>query len=57
MRFRKSIFRQDRIYLREGQKKYTDDELLKIIKNESTPVFVYDDEGILGYVFCIIKEE
>lgn len=40
-----------------GTKKYTDDELLKIIKNESTPIFVYDDKGILGYAFCIIKEE
>ena len=36
-------------------KKYTDDELVAILQNESTPVFVAVDEKdeMLGYAFCI----
>ena len=39
-------------------KKYTDEELLGIIADDSTPVFVYeDDEGIVqGYAFCVFEE-
>ena len=39
-------------------KKYTDDELISIIENENTPVFVATDEGdtVLGYAFCVINE-
>ncbi len=38
-------------------RKYTDDELKKIIDNDLTPVFVYDFNGeVLGYCFCIIKQ-
>lgn len=34
-------------------KKYTDDELLDIFRDDGTPVFVYDDGGVVkGYVFC-----
>ena len=42
---------------KENTKKYTDDELVNIIKNDSTPIFVYENGKILGYAFCIIKEE
>ncbi len=41
-----------------GCRKYTDEEIIAILNNEKTPVFVYDDVelGVLGYCFCIIKE-
>lgn len=39
---------------RAGAKKYTDDELIKILTDETTPVFVYDDGEIQGYAFTII---
>lgn len=41
-----------------GAKKYSDDELEKIISNSLTPVFVADDgEGnVLGYAFCIFEQ-
>ena len=41
-----------------GCRKYTDSEILAILADESTPVFVFDaeDEGVLGYAFCVIKE-
>lgn len=39
-------------------KKYTDEELLKIIKDDNSPIFVATDENenILGYAFCILKQ-
>ncbi|MBQ2444495.1 MAG: GNAT family N-acetyltransferase [Clostridia bacterium] len=42
---------------RKGQKKYTDDEILRIINDDARPVFVFTDEkeNILGYVFCIYQ--
>lgn len=38
-----------------GGRKYTDDELKEIIKNDETPVFVADDDSgkVLGYAFCM----
>ena len=39
---------------RAGAKKYTDDELVKILTDETTPVFVYDDGEIQGYAFTVI---
>ncbi len=44
------------IFIRGG-KKYTDDELKVILKDDSRPVFVYSDEdGIVqGYAFCIYE--
>lgn len=41
-----------------GQKKYTDDELIEIFKNDETPVFVAENEAkqIVGYAFCVYKE-
>ena len=43
-----------------GQKKYSDSELLEIIKNtEELPVFVAETEGqVVGYAFCqLIRSE
>ena len=43
------------LFKAEG-KKYTDEELLAIFANPDTPVFVFDEDGIvLGYAFCIAK--
>ena len=37
--------------------KYTESELEKIIKNDETPVFVFDDKDeVLGHAFCIYKQ-
>ena len=41
---------------KSGEKKYTTEELQEIIHNESTPVFVYDEAGVKGYVFCVYQE-
>ena len=39
-------------------KKYSDEELIKIIGNDDSPIFVATDEKdyILGYAFCIFEE-
>ena len=36
-------------------KKYTDEELIEIIKDDTRPIFVYTDDNndVLGYAFCI----
>ena len=41
-----------------GCRKYTDPEIIEILSDDRTPVFVYDDEeeGVLGYCFSIINE-
>lgn len=36
--------------------KYTDKELIAIIGNEDTPVFVADDGEVVGYAFCILQQ-
>ncbi len=42
---------------RRGNRKYNDEEILNIIKSESTPVYVADEDGeVLGYAFCVIEE-
>ena len=42
---------------KKGAKKYTDDELLEIIGDESRPIFVAERRGqILGYAFCIHQQ-
>ncbi len=42
---------------KKGAKKYTDDELKKILCDDKTPVFVAEKGGnILGYVFCIFVQ-
>lgn len=42
----------------KGHTKYTEEELIRIIYNPETPVFVYTDDmdNILGYCFCIVKD-
>ncbi len=43
---------------RSGAKKYTDEEILDILRDPSRPVFVADCEGeVLGYAFCVFQEE
>ncbi len=37
-----------------GFKKYTNEELAKIIVDDNRPIFVYvDNDDILGYAFCV----
>lgn len=40
---------------KEGAKKYTNEELLKIIENPQTPILVATDDNdtVLGYAFCM----
>lgn len=37
-------------------RKYTDSELEELIKDDMRPIFVADENGVLGYAFCVIKE-
>lgn len=41
-----------------GTRKYTDDELKSILKDEKTPVFAAADENdeLIGYAFCALKD-
>lgn len=41
-----------------GGKKYTDEELIAIIQDDRTPIFVAVDETetVLGYAFCIFQQ-
>ncbi len=43
---------------KSNAKKYTDEELLAIIEDDKTPIFVCVDEKehVLGYAFCIFKQ-
>lgn len=42
---------------KEGTKKYTDEELVSIIHNDLTPIFVYEEDNVvLGYAFCIHQQ-
>lgn len=36
--------------------KYNEQELESLLQDESTPIFVYDDGGVLGYAFCQLTE-
>ena len=36
--------------------KYNEQELEMMLNDESKPIFVYDDEMVLGYAFCQITE-
>ncbi len=44
---------------KKNSRKYTTDELLKIMDNTETPIFVCTDENdiVLGYAFCVFKQE
>lgn len=41
-----------------GAKKYTDEELIKIINDKKTPILAAADENdkVLGYAFCVFQE-
>ena len=40
-----------------GEKKYTDEELERIIVDEQKPIFVAEHNGkVKGYAFCIFKQ-
>lgn len=41
----------------DGGKKYNDEELLDIIRNDETPIFVGTDESgrVMGYAFCVFE--
>lgn len=42
---------------KSGAKKYTDDELCKIIADDTTPIFVAEkNNSVVGYAFCIHKQ-
>ena len=36
--------------------KYSEQELTSLLDDESKPIFVYDDETVLGYAFCQVSE-
>lgn len=41
-----------------GTRKYTDEEILRIIHDKKTPVFIAADENdnVMGYAFCIFQQ-
>lgn len=43
---------------KSNTKKYTDDQLKEILRDDKRPIFVSVDENdvVLGYVFCIIQQ-
>ncbi len=43
---------------KKGSKKYTDEELTELLKDDSRPVFVAaeEDGNVLGYAFCILED-
>lgn len=41
---------------KSGAKKYTTEELEKIIADDMTPIYVYEEDGmVMGYAFCIYQ--
>ena len=36
--------------------KYSEQELAALLKDETKPIFVYDDGTVLGYAFCQVSE-
>ena len=36
--------------------KYDEEELLALLNDDSKPIFVYDDGGVVGHAFCQITE-
>ena len=40
-----------------GSKKYNDEQLIKVIEDDTRPIFVFenDEHQILGYAFCITQ--
>ncbi len=37
-------------------RKYTDDELNELIKDDDRPIFIVEENSVLGYAFCVIKK-
>ena len=45
------------LFRAEG-KKYTDEQLLAIFEDPQTPVFVYEENGVVeGYAFCALQKQ
>ena len=41
---------------KNGAKKYTTEELKALIADDMTPIFVYEEDGmVMGYAFCIYQ--
>ena len=41
----------------EGARKYTDNEIAALLKDDNRPIFVYTEGDVLsGYIFCEIRE-
>lgn len=36
-----------------GMKKYTDEELTVLLKDDTRPVYVAEEDEVLGYAFCV----
>jgi len=36
--------------------KYNEQELEDLLGNDSKPVFVFEDDGVLGHAFCVVTE-
>ena len=44
-------------YFIKGKRKYDEEELIKILNDATTPVFVCEEEcDIKGYAFCVIQD-
>lgn len=41
---------------KKGYKKYNTLELISIINNDETPIYVAVEDEILGYIFCVYKQ-
>ncbi|MBQ7794579.1 MAG: GNAT family N-acetyltransferase [Clostridia bacterium] len=42
---------------KKGAKKYTDEEIIALMNDEKTPIFIYVDGGkVLGYSFCSLQQ-
>lgn len=41
---------------REGTTKYSKEELELMVNDNLNPIFVYEDDVVLGYAFCIHKQ-
>ena len=39
-----------------ASKKYSDEKLTDIIRDDNTPIFVADDESVVGYAFCVFRD-
>lgn len=43
-------------YFKPNCRKYTEPQLEEIIADDTRPIFVFDDDGVKGYCFCIFQE-